>query len=421
MQIITLAPGITLRCFPSSLFKQSALTIQFLDTMCRERASLNALLPAVLLRGCRTAPDMRAITLKLDDLYGAAVGALSRRVGDYQATGLSCGFIEDAYTLEEDGILAPTLEFLTQLLLEPVLEEGVFCKDFVENEKKNLISAIESTRNNKRTYANMQLLKAMCREDSFGIPQYGEPEQVAAITAESLYAHYQQALSTCPVNIFYVGSAQPEKIADLLMPLANRLAGVRKALPAQTPFTSCPGSHSREKMAVTQGKLCMGYVTDITIRDERFAAMQVLNTLLGGGMTCKLFMQVREKLSLCYDIHSAYHGSKGLVIVNAGIDFDREEQVRQEVEHQLQLCKGGQITPQELAAAKEQLISQLQAVHDSPGAIENYYATGALSGMHMTPKDYEQAVQAVTAQAVQKAAQTLQLHSSYFLTGEDTQ
>ena len=418
MQIISLAPGITLRCFPSRLFKQSALTIQFLGAMSRETASYNALLPAVLLRGCRTAPDMRAITLKLDDLYGAAVGALVRRVGDYQATGLSCGFIEDAYTLEQDGILAPTLEFLTQLLLEPVLEKGAFSQDFVENEKKNLISAIESTRNNKRAYANAQLLKAMCKEDPFGIPQYGEPEQVAAITAQSLYDHYQKVLTTYPVNIFYVGSAQPEKVAQLLKPLIHRLTGIRNPLPAQTPFTPCPGSHNREKMDVTQGKLCMGYVTDITIRDSRFAAMQVLNTILGGGMTCKLFMQVREKLSLCYDIHSAYHGSKGLVIVNAGIDFDREEQVRQEVEHQLQLCKDGQITPQELAAAKEQLISQLQAVHDSPGAIENYYATGLLSNLNRTPAQYMDQLRAVTAAQVAQVAKTLQQHTIYFLRGQ---
>ena len=308
---------------------------------------------------------------------------------------------------------------MTQLLLEPILEKGAFSQDFVENEKKNLISAIESTRNNKRAYANAQLLKAMCKEDPFGIPQYGEPEQVAAITAQSLYDHYQKVLTTYPVNIFYVGSAQPEKVAQLLKPLIHRLTGIRNPLPAQTPFTPCPGSHNREKMDVTQGKLCMGYVTDITIRDSRFAAMQVLNTILGGGMTCKLFMQVREKLSLCYDIHSAYHGSKGLVIVNAGIDFDREQQVREEIAHQLQLCQEGEFTPQELSAAKEQLICQLQAVHDSPGAIENYYATGALSGLNMTPAAYMEAVQQVTAQAVQEAARTLQLHTSYFLTGED--
>ena len=95
IQTFELMPGITLRCFPDDRFKQSALSVQFLRPMCREEAALNALLPAVLLRGCESCPDLRDITLRLDDLYGASVGALVRRVGDYQTTGLHCGFIDD--------------------------------------------------------------------------------------------------------------------------------------------------------------------------------------------------------------------------------------------------------------------------------------------------------------------------------------
>ena len=99
IKTIELSPGITLRCFPDNRFKQGCLTVQFLRPMCREEAALNALLPAVLLRGCKSAPDLRRITLKLDDIYGASVGALVRRVGDIQTTGLSCGFMDDRFAL----------------------------------------------------------------------------------------------------------------------------------------------------------------------------------------------------------------------------------------------------------------------------------------------------------------------------------
>lgn len=418
IKTIALFPGITLRCFPDGRFKQSVLSVQFLRRMQSCEASLNALLPAVLLRGCRSAPDMRAITLKLDDMYGASVGTLVRRIGDYQTTGLSCGFMEDTYALEGDAIFEPMTAFLRELLLDPVLEKGVFRADYVESEKKNLISAIESTLNNKRTYANTQLLKMMCQADSFGIPQLGEPEQVDAITPQGLYAHYQDVLRTSPVDIFYVGSALPETVAALLRPVFEGIIRDCQPLPPQTGFRTCPGSDKREAMDVAQGKLCMGYVTDITIRDSRFAAMQVCNTVLGAGMTSKLFMQVRETLSLCYDIGSSYHGSKGIILVTAGIDFDREQQVRQEAERQLQLCRDGEISPEELASAKEQLLTQLRAIHDSPGSIENYYATAALSGLGMTPAEYVEAVEAVGLEDVCAAAKTVHLHSVYFLRGE---
>ena len=68
------------------------------------------------------------------------------------------------------------VEFLGQLLIEPVLENGVFRRDYVESEKKNLITTIESQRNNKRAYASAQLLRRMCEGDSFGIPRLGESE-----------------------------------------------------------------------------------------------------------------------------------------------------------------------------------------------------------------------------------------------------
>ena len=116
-ETISLGQGITLRCIRQSRFKQGCLSLQLLRPMARKEAALNALLPAVLLRGTEKSPDLRAITLRLDDLYGASVGAVVRRLGDYQTTGLICSFIEDAYALEGDRILAPMAEFLRELLI----------------------------------------------------------------------------------------------------------------------------------------------------------------------------------------------------------------------------------------------------------------------------------------------------------------
>ena len=82
LQTIQLLPGVTLRCATVQHFKQGCLSLQFLRPMCREEAAMNALIPAVLLRGTVQRPDLRALTLHLDDLYGASVGELIRRVSD---------------------------------------------------------------------------------------------------------------------------------------------------------------------------------------------------------------------------------------------------------------------------------------------------------------------------------------------------
>ena len=418
IQTIDLFPGVTLRCCRDDRFKQGVLSLQFLRPMCREEASLNALLPAVLLRGCKSAPDMRSITLRLDDLYGASVGALVRRTGDIQSTGLSCGFIDDRFTLDGDSVFAPMLAFLEEILLDPVTVDSVFSPEYVASEKQNLIWTMEAQRNDKRAYAANQLLKQLCRDDSYGIPRLGEIPDVEAITPESLYAHYRKVLEESPVHLFYVGSAQAEAVAEALKPMLKKLAKAPIRLPAQTGVKTGSFTEQEELLDVAQGKLGMGYVTPITLRDPRYAAMQVCNTIFGAGMTSKLFMQVREKMSLCYDIGSGFHGSKGIMTVSAGIEFHKKDIVQQEIIHQLQEILDGNVSAEELAAAKEALLSMLRSYHDSPGAIEGYYASAAISGIGMDTRQFMTAVEAVELSHVIEAAKTLQLQSVYFLRGD---
>lgn len=412
-----LLPGVTLRCCRDTRFKQGCLSFQLVRAMDKDENSLNALLPAVLLRGTRQHPNLRAITEHLDTLYGASVSTLVRRVGDYQTVGLYCGFMDDRFALPGDKVLEPMAAFLEELLLDCALRDGGFLPEFVESEKKNLIATIESELNDKRVYAMSRLLKNMCREDSFGLPRLGEKEQVAAIDPVRLYVHYRKILKESPIQIFYVGSAEPETVTRLLMPVLKKLDRSYVNLPAQTAFHDSGKNDAVEVMEVAQGKLCLGFTTPITNRSPEFPAMQLLNTIFGAGMTSKLFMNVREKLSLCYSVGSGYYGTKGIVTVAAGIDFDKEAQTRAEILSQLEACQAGEISPEELKAAKEAVLSSLRATHDSPGAIEGYYATGALSGMGMTPEQYMAAVEAVTLSQVVEAARTVRLHSSYFLKG----
>ena len=154
-------------------------------------------------------------------------------------------------------------------------------------------------------------------------------------------------------------------------------------------------------------------------READIPAIYVFNCVFGGGTTSKLFMNIREKQSLCYSIGSNYYGSKGIVTVSAGIDCDKKALVCGEVLHQLELCCRGDFTDRELNAAKQALLSSLRATHDSPGAIESYYATAALSALKLTPEEYMNAIHAVTATQVAQVARTLKKHTVYFLSEQE--
>ena len=151
---------------------------------------------------------------------------------------------------------------------------------------------------------------------------------------------------------------------------------------------------------------------------HRFVTMQLVNTVFGGGVTGKLFTNVREKNSLCYDIGSSYYGVKGLLAVGAGIDFDKKDDVKAQVLAQLEACQKGEISRQELTAAKQSMISGLRSVYDSVNGIESYHATGAISGLDLTPEEYEKKVEAVTVEMIAEAAKTVTLHTTFFIKGE---
>lgn len=416
-QTIELLPGVTLRCVPAERFKQGCLSIQFLRPMCREEAAMNALIPAVLLRGTAKRPDLRSVTQHLDDLYGASVGELVRRVGDYQTVGLYLSFLEDRFAMTGDVILEPMLDFLQELLLEPVVEDGGFCREFVAGEKRNLISNIEALKNDKRAYAGARLMEEMCSADSYGIPRLGKKEEVEAIDPVTAYSHYQRILAQSPVEVFYVGSAQPRQIADKVRQLFEKLPRSPVTLPEQSGFHDCGGGVLTETMEISQGKLALGFVTPITVMDEDFEAMQLFNVIFGAGMTSKLFVNLREKQSLCYYIGSGYYGAKGILTVSAGIDCDQYDRALEQIGHQLELCRQGDITREELAAAKESLLSGLRGVYDSPGAIESYESISAISKRAYTLEQSRQRIAAVTLDQVVRVAQTVRLHTTYFLKG----
>ena len=93
-----------------------------------------------------------------------------------------------------------------------------------------------------------KLLRKMCRGDAFGIPRLGDKASVEAITPEGLFRHYKQILRTSPVQLFYVGSAQPEYVAALLLPLFAGRNNENISLPEQTPFRDPGGAEKKEEM-----------------------------------------------------------------------------------------------------------------------------------------------------------------------------
>lgn len=418
-----LFPGVWLRTVHTDKFKSAYLSLTLMTQLNRENSSANALLPRVLRRGTMVHPDMESLSAALDELYGGAVEPVVRKKGESQCVGFLASFLDNAYALNGEDILSGAAELLGEMLLNPLTRDGVFDPDYVEGEKANLIDELRGQINDKRIYATRRLTQLMCREESFGADKLGQEDKVAAITPESLWARYQKLLSSAQIEVYYSGSADPERVREIM----------------ERVFSTLPVSQEREEpecevrihaeqepnvieevMDVNQGKLAMGWRTGgITVWEEECPALVLCSAVFGGTSMSKLFMNVRERLSLCYYASSALEKQKGLMIVSSGIEFQNYETAKREILAQLEDVKAGKITDDELEGARRILINQYRSIEDEQGRMEEYWLGQAAAGTEDDPGTLAARLETVTGEQIAQVARKLELDTVYFLKGKE--
>lgn len=277
---IELCPNVWLNMVQTNRFKTGCFSFNLLRPLQHETASPNALLPSVLLRGCRSHPDMQAISSHLDILFGASTGTLVRKKGEVQSVGLYADFLEDCYA-EGEAIFSEMMDFLQDLLFAPCMRDGGFLEEYVSGEALNLANTIDGRINDKRSYAVSRLLKHMCDGEAYSVPRLGHKQSLETITAKSLYRQWQQMLQSSPVELFYLGQQPKEKVLSAMEQFAARLPKRLDAVAAQTQMVipDRPVQFVEEAMDVTQGKLNLGFRTNITVQDPRYPAMMLLNAV----------------------------------------------------------------------------------------------------------------------------------------------
>ena len=418
-----LMPGVYFRAIHTTKFKSAYLSVTFLSPLKKETAALNALVPYVLRRGTRNHPDMESISAELDNLYGGAIEPAVRKKGETQCVGFVASFLDDAYALEGEQILEPAAKLLGELLLDPCTEVGQFKSEYVKGEQTNLIDRIRSQINDKRTYASLRLKQLMCGDEAYGIDVWGEEEQAAAITDAALWQRYRELLSSCEMEVYYCGSAQPERAEAALKQALSALPRQEELEEIDCEIRLTAGSEPQiieEAMDVTQGKLAMGFRTGgMTCWEEEFPALVMLNAVFGGTSLSKLFMNVREKLSLCYYASSALEKMKGIMVVSSGIEFDKYEQARDEILAQLEAIRRDEMEEWELEGGRRTIMTAYMTALDSQSRLEDYWLGQAVAGLEEGPEKLAARIEQVTREQVVQAAKRVELDTIYFLKGKE--
>lgn len=420
-----LMPGVFLTHLRSDKFKTACMSVNLLTQLKRETAAMNALIPQVLRRGTSRYGDMEQLSRRMDELYGTAIEPTIRRVGEIQVLGFFASFPEGEYLPGGENLLGEAAGLMAELLLSPNTRGGLLLPDYVDSEKEKLLELIRSRVNEKRGYALSRCIEEMCCFEDFATSRFGTEDEAENIHYKKLTKHYRKLLQTAPVELFYCGKAGYRQVREVLMDAFATMPRGEIDYDIGTDVRmNAVEDHVRyveEEMDVSQGKLVMGFRMGECMDDPDIPAMYVFNAIYGSGANSKLFMNVREKLSLCYYAGSAVLIKKGLMLVSSGIEFEKYEEAKNEILAQLDAVRNGDISPEELETAKRSVSSELRSAMDSQGELEGFWLSQAMEGLDYGPMELAELIEDVTKEDVMAIANSIELDLIYFLKGTDTE
>ena len=418
----SLVDGVDLIAVATNKFKTSMLSVTFAVPLRAESATANALVGEVLNRGSRNYPDIESLSLATDELYGMSLQPRVRQKGETQCVGFVSSFLEDRFALDGRPILEPAAQLMGEVLLNPLTENGVFIEDYVASEGANQADLIRSQINDKRGWSIHRVTELMCENEAYALDKYGSAEEAEHMTAQQLWDAYRKLLKEARVIFYYAGASSLERVEQVIRSTFAPLITPRKT-ELTCEVVDGPRGEVRsytDRFDVAQGKLALGFRTGgITVDHPDYPAMMVCNAIYGGTASSKLFMNVREKLSLCYFASSLMDKLKGLMVVSSGVEFSNFEIARQEILTQLKAVQDGDFTDEELHVGRQSLVSSLRTMQDSHGRIEDFWVTQKIAGTGGTPEDLLQAVEKVDRAQVVAVARKLSLDTVYYLTGKE--
>lgn len=419
-QYMKICDGVNFAYIKENKFKTSHISFTMFLPLNSSDVSKNALVPSILERSCKKYPSFSLLNKRLDELFGANITSGIDRLGETQVLTISASCISDKFSFDGSNITHDVSDLLKQVIFDPYLVNGEFDKEAVEQEKRQLIETIESEYNDKRTYARRKCEQIMCHNEKFGINKYGTVDNVKAITPRDVTDAWKYILKSAHIEIMMIGSTPYEPV---LKSFSDAFSNIERKnivdCKTQIIHRAEKVNQVTEEMSIIQCKLTMGFRTDIALPSDDIASMRLMAALLGGTPHSKLFINVREKLSLCYYCSSSYDKYKGIMMIESGVQLQNIETAKKEILHQLDDIKLGNFDDEQLEATRMAIRQSFEKVGDKLESLDDWYIFQTFSGKVKTPEQSIKEINEVTRNQVIEAANKVSLDTIYILAGKD--
>ncbi|MHB8197724.1 MAG: M16 family metallopeptidase [Vulcanimicrobiaceae bacterium] len=301
-----------------------------------------------------------------------------------------------------DRHLDLAVDVLTDMFLHSTLDPEELAK-----EQSVVLEEIKTYDDSPDESIHDLFIQTMWSDANLGEPTIGFAQTVTKLTAPDLRAHMRARYAPASVVVAAAGNVDHEAFVALVADRFAGFSGTGHAVVAERPRTT-PGIRFTHKDS-EQAYVVLGS-RGLSVRDERRYVLSLLDTLLGGGMSSRLFQEIREKRGLVYTVYSfqAAYREAGLFGIYAGTSPAKLQSCLDVVREQLAVIGEVPISDAELRLAKEHIKGSLTLSLESTSSRMIRLGRNEFAfGRHVPPEEIEAGVEAVAAQEVRLLAQEL--------------
>lgn len=408
--------GVTLRYINDGKYKTNYTNIFFSMPLTAENATMSSLSARILKRGSERYPTMAELNSALDMNYSTTIGFSSFKEGEKIVFLMSVATLKNEYAPNGEDIFGTALDIAFNTLLSPLTDNGAFVEEYFESEKRNLRDSILSQINNKAGYSRSRFIKAMCEGEAYSVNGEGDVLVLDKITNEELYAFYKNMIKTAVCEVFFVGSESEERVKEIISPVFASLDRTPVEKPETSLVMSVKGKDCTETLDIAQAHLWIGFRAPATFSSPDYFKFVLFNMVLGGDVSSKMFMNIREKLSLCYTCYSSLDATKGLFTAYAGIDPENKEKTLSAFFEELENIRAGKVSESELEDAKKAYINRMKEIQDNPSLLAMWFHMRLDSAIPRDPFTDAEEIAKITLDDVVWASKQIKQDTIYFLT-----
>lgn len=393
-------------------FKTNTISIRFASPIDRTRITNRVLLPSVLYSGSTKFDSKRKINLFMEKKYDSSVSFSMSKLGLSSVITASISFVSDSYL--KKPILDDMMDFLNEIIFNPLIVDGEFRKSSVDEEKRLLTEYFESIKDDKAEYAIREMKKVMYGEEDYGISPIGYIEDLPKVDGLSLYEEYQRMISSDSVEVILTGDFENTDFVNKLPLHTNYPISI-----IDTPIPVKPLRQITETMKVNQAKLNLGFRSTITHDNILYFPMVLANSILGAAPNNMLFQTIREKHALCYYVSSSYIPFNGAIYIYSGVNDKNITKTTDLILEQVELLKAGDFENDLMINAKKVLVNDLLESTDRQSAIGGRVYVYNQVGKVFDLDDMIMQINKVTKEEIIEAANTIELELMYALSNKE--